>query len=61
MKTSAALTGMHGRNCKLIVVKPAKRKGYMPCNVMVSTPEEAQRCGAPIEEQIVAWGERERA
>jgi hypothetical protein len=52
---------MHGRNCKLIVVKPAKRKGYMPCNVMVSTPEEAQRCGAPIEEQIVAWGERERA
>jgi hypothetical protein len=27
LKSPAALTGMHGRNCKLIVVKPAKRKG----------------------------------
>jgi|RhiMethySRZTD1v2_1073278.scaffolds.fasta_scaffold4338623_1 hypothetical protein len=57
LKTPAALTG----NCKLIVVKPAKRKGCMPCNVMVSTLKEAQRHGVPIEVQILAWGERERA
>jgi hypothetical protein len=52
LKTPQALNG---------IVKPAKRKGYMPCNVMVSTVKEAQRRGVPIEEQIVAWGERERA
>jgi hypothetical protein len=32
-------------NCKLIVVKPARRKGYMPCNVKVSTVKGARRRG----------------
>ena len=60
LRTPEAWAGMHGR-CKLIVVKPAKRKGYMPSPVMLDTVKEAQRRGVPIEEQIVAWGERERA
>jgi len=32
---------MSGRNCKLIVVKPEKRGGYMPSQVMTSALKEA--------------------
>ena len=39
-------------NRKLIVVKPARRKGNIPCNVEVS-PVKGPSGGA--------WGERERA
>jgi len=34
LKTLQALTGMHRRNRKLIVVKPAKGAGYMPSRLM---------------------------
>jgi len=41
--------------------RPAYRKGYMPSPMLARAVKEAQRRGVPIEEQIVAWGERERA
>ncbi len=52
LKAPEALAGMSGRNCKLIVVKPEKRGGYMPSPVMTSALKEAKRRGIPIDEQI---------
>ena len=40
---------MSGRNCKLIVLKPERRGGYMPSSVMT---KEAKRRGLPIDERI---------
>jgi hypothetical protein len=59
LKAPEALAGMHGHT--LIVVKLRNRKGYMPSPMLARAVKEAQRRGVPIEEQIVAWGERERA
>jgi len=39
---------------------PGSRKGYLPLQ-LARPVEEAQRHGLPIKEEIVAWGERERA
>ena len=58
LKTEHALTGMHGRNCKVIVVKPERRKGYVPDAVLAKTVNEAMRRGIPIEVCTVAWEER---
>ena len=49
-----ALAGMSGRNCKLIVVKPERRGGYMPSQMMTSALKEAKRRGIPIDERIHA-------
>jgi hypothetical protein len=54
LKAPEALAGMSGRNCKLIVVKPEKRGGYMPSQVMTSALKEAKRRGIPIVERIHA-------
>ena len=54
MKAPEALAGMSARNCKLIVVTPEKRRGYMPSQVMTSALKEAKRCGIPIDERIHA-------
>ena len=54
LKAPEALAGMHGRNCKQIVVKPERRGGYMPSQVMISTLKEAKRRGIPIDERIHA-------
>src|SRR5262245_20565181 len=51
---------MHGRNCKLIVIKPTKRGTYRPSKLMTGGIEEAKRRGIPVEEFMVNWGERER-
>jgi hypothetical protein len=48
LKAPQALAGMNGRNCKLIVVNPEKRGGYMPSQVMTSALE-AKRRGIPID------------
>jgi hypothetical protein len=53
-KAPEALAGRHGRNCKQIVVKPERRGGYMPSQVMISTLKEAKRRGIPIDERIRA-------
>jgi hypothetical protein len=45
LKAPEALSGMSGRNCKLIVVKPEKRGGYMPSQVMTNSIKEAKRRG----------------
>jgi hypothetical protein len=45
---------MSGRNRKLIVVKPEKRGGYMPSQVMTNALKEAKRRGIPIDERIHA-------
>jgi LDH2 family malate/lactate/ureidoglycolate dehydrogenase len=45
---------MSGRNCKLIVVKPEKRGGYMPSQVMTRARKEAKRRGIQIDERIHA-------
>ncbi len=54
LKAPEALAGMSGRNCKLIVVKPEKRGGYMPSQVMTSALKEAKRRGIQIDERIQA-------
>jgi len=54
LKAPEALAGMHGRNCKQIVVKPERRGGYMPSQVMISAVTEAKRRGIPIDERIHA-------
>jgi hypothetical protein len=41
-KTLQALTSMHGRNCRLIGVKPAKRGGYMPSQLMTNRDQRGQ-------------------
>jgi hypothetical protein len=53
-KAPEALAGRHGRNCKQIVVKPERRGGYMPSQVMISAVTEAKRRGIPIDERIHA-------
>ena len=60
LKTEQALIGMHGRNCKVIVVKPQRRQGYVCDPMLTKTVKEAQRRGIPIDERTVAWGERPR-
>jgi len=42
LKAPEALAGMSGRNCKLIVVKPERRGGYMPSPVMTRALKEAR-------------------
>jgi|RhiMethySRZTD1v2_1073278.scaffolds.fasta_scaffold515235_2 hypothetical protein len=54
LKAPEALAGMSGRNCKLIVVKPERRGGYMPSQMMTSALKEAKRRGIPIDERIHA-------
>ena len=49
---------MHGRNCKVIVVKPQRRQGYVCDPMLTKTVKGAQRRGIPIDERTVAWGER---
>ena len=44
---------MHGRKCRLSMVKPAERGGYMPGRLMTDGIKEAERRGN--------WDERERA
>jgi hypothetical protein len=61
LKTLQALTGMHGRNCKLIVVKPAKRGGYMASQLMTGGIKEAKRRGIPVEEFVSKWGDHGEA
>ena len=58
MKTEQTLIGMHGRNCKVIVVKPQRRQGYVCDPMLTKTVKGAQRRGIPIDERTVAWGER---
>jgi hypothetical protein len=48
-----ALIGMGANNCKLIVVKPEKRDGYMPDPPMTQSIKEAPKRGLPIEEITV--------
>jgi hypothetical protein len=45
---------MHGRNCKLTVVKLKRRGGHMPDKLLASTVKDAQRCGVPIDERSAA-------
>jgi hypothetical protein len=49
LRAPQALAGRNGRNCKLIVVNPEKRGGYMPSQVMTSALKEAKRRGIPID------------
>jgi hypothetical protein len=42
LKAPEALAGMSGRNCKLIVVKPERRGGYMPSPMMTRALKEAR-------------------
>jgi len=50
---SGALIGTGANNCKLIVVKPEKRDGYMPDPLMTQPIKEAAKHGVPIEEITV--------
>jgi hypothetical protein len=58
---SAAAPQRQGGRGRDALVKPRNRKGYMPSPMLARAVKEAQRRGVPIEEQIVAGGERERA
>ncbi len=53
-----ALISMGANNCKLIVVKPEKRDGYMPDPLMTQSMKEAPKRGVPIEEITVPPRER---
>ena len=53
-----ALIGMGANNCKLIVVKPEKRDGYMADPLMTQSMKEAPKRGVPIEEITVPPRER---
>ena len=55
---SGALIGTGANNCKLIVVKPEKRDGYMPDPPMTQSIKEAPKRGLPIEEITVPARER---
>jgi len=57
---SGALAGMSGRNCKLVVVKPEKRGGYMPDPLMSKSIAESQKRCVPIEEVTCPAWERMR-
>jgi hypothetical protein len=47
LKAPEALAGMHERNCKLIVVKPERRGGYMPSQVKISAPQGSEATRHP--------------
>ena len=51
-KALEALAGMSRRNCKLIVLKSERRRGYRPSPVMSSALKEAKRRGIPIDKRI---------
>ena len=58
---SGALIGTGANNCKLIVVKPEKRDGYMPDPLMTQSIKEAPKHGVPIEEITVPARERRQS
>ena len=55
---SGALIGTGANNCKLIVVKPEKRDGYMPDPLITQSFKEAPKHGVPIEGITVPARER---
>jgi hypothetical protein len=56
LKTPQTLTAWGATNCKLIVVQPVKRGGYVASPLMGQAMKEARKRGVPIEEHQVGWG-----
>jgi hypothetical protein len=54
VETPATLTGMHGRNCKLTVVKLKRRGGHMPDKIAGQYSQGCPAVRVPIDERSAA-------